>query len=276
MKFLEIYEASADDIRTLQNAGMLRRGSRGSAVRALQNLLQSKGQNPGTVDGIFGPNTERAVRSFQSAENIQVDGIVGPQTKSKLGVAGGATASSAGASGEIRTSANAEEPTGPGANQSSGWTRMEIGGTMYEVGNDYVRNGNVYATFSGDSARAYCQQHNWIMPTTAMCAAIASRARIIPMPTQDQYNRNSRFYPNGDAAYHTQQILQQTGGSFPSGLVAGHKKDVVAGNGSSTCLWGGAKSGGGFWQNGSCPHGGDYRDYSQGLRPIRIPSGRTA
>ena len=171
--------------------------------------------------------------------------------------------------------ANADAPNGPGRDNSSGWTTMEIDGVSYEIGNDYVRNGNSYATFSGNSARSYCDRMNWIMPTAAMARAIASQARIITMPTQDQYNRNSRFYPNGDAEYHTQQILQQTGGSFPSGLVAGHKKDVVDGNGTGTCLWGGAKRGGGFWQSGGCPHDGGHRDYSQGLRPIRIPRSST-
>jgi len=172
--------------------------------------------------------------------------------------------------------ASAAAPDGPGADNPSGWTRLELGDTTYEVGNDYVRQGNQYATFSGNSARAYCQRQNWIMPTAAMCAAIAQQARIIPMPTQPQYDRNSRFYPTGDAAYHTRQILELTGGSFPSGLVAGHKKDVVEGNGSGTCLWGGAKPGGGFWQSGGCPHGGSHEDYSQGLRPIRLPRGRSA
>ena len=281
MKFDELFEAG--EAETLGNSGTLRRGSRGSAVRALQTLLKNKNHDPGTIDGIFGPNTERAVRSFQRAENIQVDGIVGPQTKSKLGVSGGGTpaAGTTSGSGDADspvTRASADAPSGPGANQSSGWTTMEIGGTMYEVGNDYVRNGSVYATFSGNTARAYCQSHNWIMPTAAMCSAIASRARIIVMPTQNQYDPNGANYmgAGGNARLHTQQILQQTGGSFPSGLVAGHKKDVVQGDGRGTCLWGGAKRGGGFWQGGGCPHGGEYEDYSQGLRPIRLARGRTA
>lgn len=274
MRFSELFEAG--ETEALASSGNLRVGSRGEPVRALQTILRNKNHNPGTIDGIFGPNTERAVRSFQRAENIQVDGIVGPQTKRKLGVSSSSDVGNSNTPDATRVSADA--PTGPGANQSSGWTTMEIGGTMYEVGNDYVRSGNSYATFSGNSARAYCQSHNWIMPTAAMCSAIARRARIIVMPTQNQYDPNGANYmgAGGNARLHTQQILRQTGGSFPNGLVAGHKKDVVQGDGSGTCLWGGAKSGGGFWQGGSCPHGGDYEDYSQGLRPIRLARGRTA
>lgn len=279
MKISDLLYEDAN-IDALANSGNLRRGSRGPAVRALQTILRDRRFNPGTIDGIFGPNTENAVKQLQTAMRIQVDGIVGPQTKRSLGVTSGDTTrtSSSNSTGDAEvTPTNAEAPAGPGRNQSSGWSTIEINGTTYEVGNDYVRNGGEYATFSGNSARAYCQRMNWIMPTAAMCAAIARQARIIPMPTQPQYDRNSRFYPTGDAAYHTQQIFQLTGGGFPSGLVAGHKKDVVDGNGSGTCLWGGAKPGGGFWQGGGCPHGGGHRDYSQGLRPIRLPQGqRTA
>ncbi|USK31566.1 peptidoglycan-binding protein (plasmid) [Bacillus sp. CMF21] len=33
------------------------------------------------VDGVFGSNTEKAVRSFQKSKNLSVDGIVVPATK---------------------------------------------------------------------------------------------------------------------------------------------------------------------------------------------------
>ena len=58
----------------------LRSGDRGEAVTRLQNLLAARGYSPGTIDGSFGPNTDRAVRSFQSAIGTGVDGVVGPKT----------------------------------------------------------------------------------------------------------------------------------------------------------------------------------------------------
>jgi peptidoglycan hydrolase-like protein with peptidoglycan-binding domain len=58
----------------------LSRGSQGSAVKTLQARLQTLGFDPGPVDGIFGSGTDAAVRAFQRARGIQVDGIVGPQT----------------------------------------------------------------------------------------------------------------------------------------------------------------------------------------------------
>lgn len=58
---------------------ILRNGSKGDPVRELQNLLRGL-----TVDGIFGPRTEAAVREFQRQAGIAADGIVGPITWGKL------------------------------------------------------------------------------------------------------------------------------------------------------------------------------------------------
>jgi peptidoglycan hydrolase-like protein with peptidoglycan-binding domain len=58
---------------------LVKRGSQGHPVPALQYLLRARG-HPVTVDGIFGPKTEAAVEGFQVADQIMVDGIVGPQT----------------------------------------------------------------------------------------------------------------------------------------------------------------------------------------------------
>jgi DNA invertase Pin-like site-specific DNA recombinase len=56
-----------------------------SRVRALQRRLRTVGVDPGPVDGRFGPLTEAAVRRFQAARGLQVDGIVGPRTGPALG-----------------------------------------------------------------------------------------------------------------------------------------------------------------------------------------------
>ncbi|WP_027364035.1 peptidoglycan-binding protein [Desulfotruncus alcoholivorax] len=58
----------------------IRRGSRGQDVANLQTYLNELGYNPGRVDGIFGPATEAAVKKYQAAHRLVVDGIVGPNT----------------------------------------------------------------------------------------------------------------------------------------------------------------------------------------------------
>jgi peptidoglycan hydrolase-like protein with peptidoglycan-binding domain len=56
------------------------------AVRAVQTLLNRHGQAV-EVDGEFGEQTEAAVRSFQRAKGLAVDGIVGDQTWTALAAA---------------------------------------------------------------------------------------------------------------------------------------------------------------------------------------------
>jgi peptidoglycan hydrolase-like protein with peptidoglycan-binding domain len=53
---------------------------RGEDVRELQTLLKAAGFDPKGIDGIFGPNTDKAVRAYQKSKGLKVDGIVGPMT----------------------------------------------------------------------------------------------------------------------------------------------------------------------------------------------------
>jgi hypothetical protein len=62
---------------------LLREGARGAAVSQLQQAL-NKGGARLAVDGVFGPLTSAAVRSFQSRNALAVDGIVGQNTWGKL------------------------------------------------------------------------------------------------------------------------------------------------------------------------------------------------
>ena len=57
---------------------VLKLGSRGNEVKALQEKLNLK------ADGIFGPITEEAIKAFQRTNGLEVDGIVGADTLSKL------------------------------------------------------------------------------------------------------------------------------------------------------------------------------------------------
>ena len=59
---------------------MLRFGDRGDKVRYLQERLAAKGFVPGAIDGHFGRQTLRAVRQFQAANALRVDGVVGDRT----------------------------------------------------------------------------------------------------------------------------------------------------------------------------------------------------
>ena len=66
----------------------IRRGDRGKEVKTAQQLLNHKGYGAGSVDGIFGENTEKAVRALQKNYGITVDGIIGTDTWDSLEVDG--------------------------------------------------------------------------------------------------------------------------------------------------------------------------------------------
>jgi len=65
---------------------MLKKGTEGNDVLALQNRLNEIGYNCGKADGKFGSNTEAAVKKFQKDYGLIDDGIAGPNTLSKLGI----------------------------------------------------------------------------------------------------------------------------------------------------------------------------------------------
>jgi len=55
----------------------------GKVIR-IQNKLNSLNFNTGIADGLFGPKTTNAVKSFQSANGLQIDGVVNPRTRQQL------------------------------------------------------------------------------------------------------------------------------------------------------------------------------------------------
>ncbi len=69
---------------TLPPYPLLREGYRGAYVTFLQQLLESNLYPVGGIDGIFGRRTLSAVRSFQGANNLTVDGLVGNNTWNAL------------------------------------------------------------------------------------------------------------------------------------------------------------------------------------------------
>lgn len=58
-------------------------GDRGAKVSEIQQKLVAAGY-PGSTDGVFNPQTEAAVRQFQQAKGLKVDGIVGQETLAVL------------------------------------------------------------------------------------------------------------------------------------------------------------------------------------------------
>ncbi len=92
---------------TTENVVVLTEGAEGRQVQLLQQALGGVG-----VDGVFGPETEAAVKQFQERNGLTVDGIVGPQTWNALRGSAGVSASMASVSpGEEGTTRDAVQRT---------------------------------------------------------------------------------------------------------------------------------------------------------------------
>ena len=68
---------------TAEDMPLIKNGSKGDAVRKLQEMLNDKGYKL-TVDGDFGAKTDAAVKAYQKANHLEVDGEVGEKTWASL------------------------------------------------------------------------------------------------------------------------------------------------------------------------------------------------
>ena len=108
----------------------MRHNSKGDHVREIQTRLNQNGAGL-SVDGVFGPRTDAAVRAFQSRRRLTVDGIVGPNTWAALSGSGGGNpppANSASAEAIIRRARGemgvAEDPRGSNRTKYGTWYGM--------------------------------------------------------------------------------------------------------------------------------------------------------
>jgi len=211
----------------------LRVGSRGPQVAQLQRALAAKGFSPGAADGVFGPNTQRAVMSFQRAHGLSVDGVVGPHTWAALGGAGGSSFTPAPVGGV------GGPASGSFRSRILAIARGELG--LREVGDNH---GPItkYPNYFGRGAESWCADFvSWVVtkagghlndPWTVSQAANASH--------QGRWKGMSNPQP-GDLVYFN---WQENGRSFSQidhvGIVVGVNSD-----GSVTTIEGNASFPGG-------------------------------
>ena len=69
-------------------------GSRGDEVIQIQTKLKRWGYYNGNIDGIYGSQTQEAVRFFQRKNGLSVDGIAGPKTLAAMGITNSSSSSS--------------------------------------------------------------------------------------------------------------------------------------------------------------------------------------
>jgi len=102
---------------------ILQYGSSGTAVQALQSALGLK------ATGRFTPAVTRAVKTFQRRNGLAVDGIVGPQTASALGLSSGLASAAS-------TASTAAASSGAGSSTLQRIARCESGGNPAAISAD--------------------------------------------------------------------------------------------------------------------------------------------
>ena len=130
---------------------ILKLGRKGADVIALQKKLNLQ------PDGIFGPLTDEAVREFQKANRLTVDGIVGANTWAKLG-----TPTNKRNIKEIIIHCSA---TAEGKNFTvADIKKWHLARGFSDIGYHYViyRDGSIHIGRSEDIAGAHCTGHNTI------------------------------------------------------------------------------------------------------------------
>jgi peptidoglycan hydrolase-like protein with peptidoglycan-binding domain len=103
-------------------------GDRGWDVAAMQYILARRGYPPGAIDAVFGPMTDTALRNFQRAFGLLVDGLAGPATISALRRGSASRGTTPVANGPVRLLRPVPGPIGDrfGARRRGGRTHTGI------------------------------------------------------------------------------------------------------------------------------------------------------
>ena len=134
----------------------LSNGSKGESVKTLQQALINLGYLKDTADGVFGNRTETAVRAFQAARGLTVDGLAGLKTQELLYAASSGTAASAGTETAAKTdsssSSSAASSSSSSASSSSSGSASSSGGSLFSGNYATIRPGD-----RGDRVKALQQ-----------------------------------------------------------------------------------------------------------------------
>lgn len=79
---------------SVQCVAVIKQGQTGSMVKTIQTKLKKWGYYSGSVDGIFGAQTKKAVMYFQRKNGLTADGIVGAKTLKALGISSSSSSTS--------------------------------------------------------------------------------------------------------------------------------------------------------------------------------------
>ena len=209
---------------TTEHVIVLSSGSEGRQVQLLQQALGSI-----KVDGIFGPETEAAVRSFQSSHGLTVDGIVGPLTSATLRSAGAGSALAADVQSTIpgeTLSSSAQTQTGSAPEQPASTTQntepaADSSATQGSGGTQETGATQAQTDVSNDSAPASTGS----APTPTPVSAVAQLQHALHLPVDGD------FGPETEAAIRR---LQARHGLTVDGIVGPATWSAIGAHGQET------------------------------------------
>jgi hypothetical protein len=79
-------------------------------IKKVQEALKEKGNDPGPADGVMGPQTQKALRAFQSKNGLKTSGRLDAETAKALGVEKESSSMGKGSSSMERGSSSSKEP----------------------------------------------------------------------------------------------------------------------------------------------------------------------
>jgi peptidoglycan hydrolase-like protein with peptidoglycan-binding domain len=212
---------------TTEHVIVLSNGSEGRQVQLLQQALGSI-----KVDGIFGPETEAAVRSFQSSHGLTVDGIVGPLTSAALRGSGTALTSDVQStipgetlSGSAQTATTPEQPesttqsTEPAADSSA----TQGSGTTQEAAATQTTGATQAQT--ADVSNESVPAATGSTPTPTPVSAVAQLQHALHLPVDGD------FGPETEAAIRR---LQARHGLTVDGIVGPATWSAIGAHGQET------------------------------------------
>lgn len=120
-------------------------GCTGARVRTLQKALRAAGYFKGTIDGVFGELTELAVRKFQTAKGMHVDGIAGTKTLARLNKA----------QKSVRVAPSFLLDVGSKGDTVSSLQRKLTSLNFYDVGDPACDRYGNYGKYTADAVRAW-------------------------------------------------------------------------------------------------------------------------
>ncbi|MDR3051901.1 MAG: peptidoglycan-binding protein [Oscillospiraceae bacterium] len=180
------------------NYGYLRLGSKGEAVRKLQQSLKDLRMYSGDVTGTFGTRTEEAVRAFQKKKGLYADGIAGPSTQAALYDGGSGSGTAGGSSSSSGTSSNSSANAGRHGLTTADKVMLRVSPSTSAKDRAMLRTGAVFTVLSTTRVGGY----DWYYVSVPGGKGYlrSDLVRLMSAAEESEYNNSGQAPGAGDSS----------------------------------------------------------------------------